>query len=191
MGIIKKVHYLFGTKKIPLFVYCGPEPSATANEARLSMMEFVHRSGLAQLNDSTWTAIFGVPATKPFRPLENFQSVHAFSSNPIQKPTILKSQETKRRVLGELDPINPLSRSSNSNVEPQSAKPFKKRHFDGSFKCPGPLTSKTEDKENVPNDENSLPRPQPRVSCCGIVYPIFPFRMPPLRHNSKEKVRMR
>ncbi|MFH4977372.1 hypothetical protein AB6A40_004081 [Gnathostoma spinigerum] len=26
MSIIKKVHYLFGTKKIPLFVYCGPEP---------------------------------------------------------------------------------------------------------------------------------------------------------------------
>uniref|UniRef100_A0A915BDA1 E2F/DP family winged-helix DNA-binding domain-containing protein n=1 Tax=Parascaris univalens TaxID=6257 RepID=A0A915BDA1_PARUN len=30
MGIIKKVHYLFGTKKIPLFVYCGPEPDAKA-----------------------------------------------------------------------------------------------------------------------------------------------------------------
>ncbi|KHJ86946.1 transcription factor E2F/dimerization partner [Oesophagostomum dentatum] len=26
LGLIKKVHYLFGTKKIPLFVYCGPEP---------------------------------------------------------------------------------------------------------------------------------------------------------------------
>ncbi|CAJ0957880.1 unnamed protein product, partial [Mesorhabditis belari] len=26
MGLIKKVHYLFGTKKIPLFVYSGPEP---------------------------------------------------------------------------------------------------------------------------------------------------------------------
>ena len=26
MGLIKKVHYLFGTKKIPLVVYCGPEP---------------------------------------------------------------------------------------------------------------------------------------------------------------------
>ncbi|KAK6021151.1 transcription factor E2F/dimerization partner, partial [Ostertagia ostertagi] len=25
LGLIKKVHYLFGTKKIPLFVYCGPE----------------------------------------------------------------------------------------------------------------------------------------------------------------------
>ncbi|KAK0411749.1 hypothetical protein QR680_005821 [Steinernema hermaphroditum] len=26
MNLIKKVHYLFGTKKIPLFVYCGPNP---------------------------------------------------------------------------------------------------------------------------------------------------------------------
>ncbi|CAI5443379.1 unnamed protein product [Caenorhabditis angaria] len=30
LGLIKKVHYLFGTKKIPLFVYCGPEPDETA-----------------------------------------------------------------------------------------------------------------------------------------------------------------
>lgn len=26
LGLIKKMHYMFGTKKIPLFVYCGPEP---------------------------------------------------------------------------------------------------------------------------------------------------------------------
>ncbi|CAB3411425.1 unnamed protein product [Caenorhabditis bovis] len=30
LGLIKKVHYLFGTKKIPLFVYCGPEPDYNA-----------------------------------------------------------------------------------------------------------------------------------------------------------------
>uniref|UniRef100_A0A8R1ICY4 E2F/DP family winged-helix DNA-binding domain-containing protein n=1 Tax=Caenorhabditis japonica TaxID=281687 RepID=A0A8R1ICY4_CAEJA len=30
LGLIKKVHYLFGTKKIPLFVYCGPEPDVSA-----------------------------------------------------------------------------------------------------------------------------------------------------------------
>ncbi|TKR87094.1 hypothetical protein L596_011557 [Steinernema carpocapsae] len=29
MNLIKKVHYLFGTKKIPLFVYCGPNPDAS------------------------------------------------------------------------------------------------------------------------------------------------------------------
>ncbi|KAF1765075.1 hypothetical protein GCK72_005026 [Caenorhabditis remanei] len=31
LGLIKKVHYLFGTKKIPLFVYCGPEPDENAS----------------------------------------------------------------------------------------------------------------------------------------------------------------
>lgn len=31
LGLIKKVHYLFGTKKIPLFVYCGPEPDQTGS----------------------------------------------------------------------------------------------------------------------------------------------------------------
>ncbi|ULU04429.1 hypothetical protein L5515_013440 [Caenorhabditis briggsae] len=31
LGLIKKVHYLFGTKKIPLFVYCGPEPDEHAS----------------------------------------------------------------------------------------------------------------------------------------------------------------
>ncbi|CAD6192139.1 unnamed protein product [Caenorhabditis auriculariae] len=30
LGLIKKVHYLFGTKKIPLFVYSGPEPDENA-----------------------------------------------------------------------------------------------------------------------------------------------------------------
>jgi hypothetical protein len=26
LGLIRKMHYMFGTKKIPLFAYCGPEP---------------------------------------------------------------------------------------------------------------------------------------------------------------------
>jgi hypothetical protein len=205
MGLIKKVHYLFGTKKIPLFVYCGPEPAcksiiqdirtlnfiATATEARASMMEFVKRSGLAQLNDSTWTAIFGAPTTS-FRSVENFQTMQTHQFNGVQKSA--QHKEPKRRVFGELDPINPLGRSLNSstNVD-QSTKPFKKRNFDGSFKHPGPLTIKIEDKENLTfssNDENALPKPQPQVSIKIVAHSqTFLFRMPlPPQHNSKAKV---
>ncbi|VDK41684.1 unnamed protein product [Anisakis simplex] len=46
MGIIKKVHYLFGTKKIPLFVYCGPEPDGefSANNIHYFLTKFVLNS---------------------------------------------------------------------------------------------------------------------------------------------------
>ncbi|KAI6183841.1 hypothetical protein M3Y97_00532100 [Aphelenchoides bicaudatus] len=162
MGLIKKVPYLFGTKKIPLFVYCGPNPATTPTEVQASMMEFVQRSALAKPNDSTWIAIFGAPETKPFRSLENFASAQQFSN--IQKPAVSKAPEPKRRVLGELDPINPIGRPLNSANIDESSKPFKKRNFDGTFKYPGPLTIKIEDKENLPNisnDENALPKPQP------------------------------
>lgn len=67
MELIKKVHYLFGTKKIPLFVYCGPEPDgilflniakiefniiflASPISAESSMREFLERIGLSDIN---------------------------------------------------------------------------------------------------------------------------------------------
>lgn len=48
MGIIKKVHYLFGTKKIPLFIYSGPEPdeSATVSDAQLDEMMVLPRKDI-------------------------------------------------------------------------------------------------------------------------------------------------
>lgn len=68
MKLINKVDYLFGTKKIPLFVYCGPEPhclylfhfitqftitSANLTIAQLTMLDFVSRSGLTDV-DPQW-----------------------------------------------------------------------------------------------------------------------------------------
>ncbi|KAE9547612.1 hypothetical protein FO519_009177 [Halicephalobus sp. NKZ332] len=55
MGLIKKVHYLFGTKKIPLFEYCGPEPEGmdalkvhftNPELAERNMKEFFASAGL-------------------------------------------------------------------------------------------------------------------------------------------------
>ncbi|GMT13708.1 hypothetical protein PFISCL1PPCAC_5005, partial [Pristionchus fissidentatus] len=48
MGIIKKVHYLFGTKKIPLFIYNGPEPdeSATLSDEKLEEMMVMPRQAI-------------------------------------------------------------------------------------------------------------------------------------------------
>uniref|UniRef100_A0A915ESK9 E2F/DP family winged-helix DNA-binding domain-containing protein n=1 Tax=Ditylenchus dipsaci TaxID=166011 RepID=A0A915ESK9_9BILA len=64
MGLIKKVHYLFGTKKIPLFVYCGPEPDASPSQS--SMLEFLQRTGLSGVSaaDSlNFSACFESPTT--------------------------------------------------------------------------------------------------------------------------------
>ncbi|GMR35295.1 hypothetical protein PMAYCL1PPCAC_05490, partial [Pristionchus mayeri] len=48
MGIIKKVHYLFGTKKIPLFIYSGPEPDehATLSDEKLEEMMVLPRKAI-------------------------------------------------------------------------------------------------------------------------------------------------
>ncbi|GMS83171.1 hypothetical protein PENTCL1PPCAC_5346, partial [Pristionchus entomophagus] len=48
MGIIKKVHYLFGTKKIPLFIYSGPEPDehATLTDDKLEEMMVLPRKAI-------------------------------------------------------------------------------------------------------------------------------------------------
>ncbi|KAL3110747.1 hypothetical protein niasHT_011252 [Heterodera trifolii] len=48
MRLILKKHALFGTKKIPLFEYCGPEPDADPAAGHLRMMEFLQRSGLTK-----------------------------------------------------------------------------------------------------------------------------------------------
>uniref|UniRef100_A0A915M1I3 E2F/DP family winged-helix DNA-binding domain-containing protein n=1 Tax=Meloidogyne javanica TaxID=6303 RepID=A0A915M1I3_MELJA len=34
MSLVEKKHHLFGTKKIPLFVYCGPEPDEKIGEIK-------------------------------------------------------------------------------------------------------------------------------------------------------------
>lgn len=43
MGLIKKVHYLFGTKKIPLFVYSGPEPDRTFPVLRIIFCRYFRK----------------------------------------------------------------------------------------------------------------------------------------------------
>uniref|UniRef100_A0A914HZX9 E2F/DP family winged-helix DNA-binding domain-containing protein n=1 Tax=Globodera rostochiensis TaxID=31243 RepID=A0A914HZX9_GLORO len=49
MRLILKKHALFGTKKIPLFEYCGPEPDADPAAGHLRMLEFLQRSGLTKI----------------------------------------------------------------------------------------------------------------------------------------------
>lgn len=179
----KKVPYLFGTKKIPLFVYCGPEPcgwlikrdpdnssvSETSTEAQVSMMEFVRKSELAQPNDSTWVAIFGAQSLRP-----TLANLRSFLPKELPVQERMKVEQPERRILGELDPINPRGQLLNYSAatDHQSIRPFKKRTFDGAFKYPSSAI-KTENKENQQPDvgnvsnkqsnENSLPKPQPQV----------------------------
>ncbi|CAD5212986.1 unnamed protein product [Bursaphelenchus okinawaensis] len=63
LGLVKKSHYMFGTKKIPMFQYCGPEPESTKEKAHTSMINFLKTANLAAPYDDTWTAIFGFDKT--------------------------------------------------------------------------------------------------------------------------------
>ncbi|KAI6197137.1 hypothetical protein M3Y94_01189000 [Aphelenchoides besseyi] len=180
MKLIKKVHYLFGTKKIPLFLYCGPEPSETREEALHSMTEFVERSQLAKPIDATWIAIFGnVPqanSSTVFRSLHtntirpNLRSDdHQPKSSIAHLPSPLFSKQpvessklpSQRRVLGELNQIkSPRSVSGiNSNLQssfaiPQLGKQPIKRKHDGVVKMPS--------NESI-NNVNSLSTEQPEA----------------------------
>lgn len=134
------------------------------------MSEFVKRSGLAQPNDATWIAIFGSPQTNLFRPIENLvlpvhqQKTHHEFTKPIEP------KQPKRRVFGELNPINPRGQAFNTNQQflnqpiIDQNKLNNKRNFDGSIKYP------FEEKENqlpssfkAEQNENALPKPQPQV----------------------------
>uniref|UniRef100_A0A914YHJ3 E2F/DP family winged-helix DNA-binding domain-containing protein n=1 Tax=Panagrolaimus superbus TaxID=310955 RepID=A0A914YHJ3_9BILA len=102
MGLIKKVHYLFGTKKIPLFVYCGPEPDSDSEKAAASMSEFMLRNGLieaAAAAAATQSSSTQPPASKlrrissDMKPLQSSQN-NAPSSSSFQRcfSEIQKSQ---------------------------------------------------------------------------------------------------
>lgn len=141
------------------------------------MSEFVKQSGLAQPNDFTWAAIFGVPQTKStlFRPLENLVSQspvhHPLSStkhSEFVKPNEPKQQQ-KRRVFGELDPINPRGQVFNSTQPLSHPVESNKRTFDGALKHLNAMNPNG-NKENrrpvkleLENKENALPKPQPQV----------------------------
>ncbi|KAI6242599.1 hypothetical protein M3Y99_00164000 [Aphelenchoides fujianensis] len=160
MGLIKKVHYLFGTKKIPLFVYCGPEPSETTAGALSSMSEFVKRSDLAQPNDATWLAIFGNPRPelpKVLRPLQNVASHRPPAVQPKATPPPAAKPPVQRRVLGELDPTNPRGPDDSKAFRQPFApfgQPTKRTHDGGS-----PARRRTPRRRwkvvKTENDENS------------------------------------
>jgi hypothetical protein len=133
------------------------------------MADFVKRSGLAQPNDSTWLAIFGVsPSNRStvFRPIEH-------------------TQPPKRRVFGELDPINPRGQQFNgSSTSSFIDKPANKRLHDGSLKAGKENTQPFVNKEN---DENALPKPRPQVSLILSYKRLFDLQvMAPKPFNGME-----
>ncbi|CAD5217406.1 unnamed protein product [Bursaphelenchus xylophilus] len=148
LGLVKKAHYMFGTKKIPMFQYCGPEPKATPEEADKSMRDFVKASNLAIPYDDTWMAIFGTgirPSSTPLLPPLNF------------KFAAIKPQ-TERRVFGEL----PITGHPHMVKQEPSYGCYEEEDKENN-----PPMIKMERLE-VENDENScengLPRPKPSAS---------------------------
>lgn len=68
LGLIRKVHYLFGTKKIPLFVYCGPElapgnqPESTAVHTAKPKLEELEDEWEADKENRPPGVVVGRPA---------------------------------------------------------------------------------------------------------------------------------
>lgn len=68
LGLIRKVHYLFGTKKIPLFVYCGPElapgnqPEGTPAHSARPKLEELEDEWEADKENRPPEAVVGRPA---------------------------------------------------------------------------------------------------------------------------------
>uniref|UniRef100_A0AC35FPT3 E2F/DP family winged-helix DNA-binding domain-containing protein n=2 Tax=Panagrolaimus sp. PS1159 TaxID=55785 RepID=A0AC35FPT3_9BILA len=111
MGLIKKVHYLFGTKKIPLFVYCGPEPDESPEKAKASMAEFMVRNGLIEAAANAAAAASSVSAAQP--PPSKLRRV-ASEVKPLQSSQNLPSSKSTRFETPEAE--------NKENVSPKIAK---------------------------------------------------------------------
>ena len=163
---------------------CTPIADTPA-EAHASMAEFVTRSGLAQRDDATWTAIFGGGGSgeandksrfSPSQPLPSALSAGDEANKFELKAATAKT--TTRRVFGELDPINPrasfalnmqTAASSANDVDARSS--AKKRTHEGAVKRPPlekenrapPPSAAADAAFDEADDENTLPKPTPQV----------------------------
>ncbi|EPB80205.1 transcription factor E2F/dimerization partner [Ancylostoma ceylanicum] len=92
LGLIKKVHYLFGTKKIPLFVYCGPEPD---ENSKFDVNACIER--LLASSAST-------PLTPQMKVWKDFHNFNVQQSKPAVKHAVTNILGVSNKV--NIDPLN-------------------------------------------------------------------------------------
>ncbi|KAH7729791.1 Protein EFL-3 [Aphelenchoides avenae] len=199
MGLIKKVHYLFGTKKIPLFVYCGPEPDENPATAHVSMSEFIQRSGFADI--SAFLKVpempqrMRAPATvtvfrAPFGDMSrnSFAQLRPNGQRSVLLPRTSTYAGSTQMSQSTAELVQSLQRHSSENglrdMSGVSSSAPLKRSF-GSILTPKQETcvsappakaqrlSNAFDEENKENFED-LPKPQPRLPPTSA----FPMQIP-------------
>uniref|UniRef100_A0AC34FG01 E2F/DP family winged-helix DNA-binding domain-containing protein n=1 Tax=Panagrolaimus sp. ES5 TaxID=591445 RepID=A0AC34FG01_9BILA len=171
MGLIKKVHYLFGTKKIPLFVYCGPEPDESPEKAAASMAEFMLRNGLIEAA-ATAAAAQSSSSQPPASKLRRISS----DSKPLQSSQNLLTSSSFQRCFSEIQKSQLAY--ANSSKLPNISEITNHGRF-----------VKAENKENVSPKikselfESDLPKPVPRPLHRVPFGALNPISMAPLNWN--------
>uniref|UniRef100_A0A914EFZ1 E2F/DP family winged-helix DNA-binding domain-containing protein n=1 Tax=Acrobeloides nanus TaxID=290746 RepID=A0A914EFZ1_9BILA len=169
MGLIKKVHYLFGTKKIPLFVYCGPEPEESPTSAHTSMQEFLSRNNLLMASPISGAKFRKVPSSSsvqaqkiPHGVKRNFATI--FDPSIKTGTAVLQRASTfidLKPNTGLVQPNFARHRSEDSMHHLANMAEFVRRHSKGQNS-----SFEDENKENHPPNNSQinedLPRPKPR-----------------------------
>lgn len=174
MGLIKKVHYLFGTKKIPLFVYCGPEPDESPEKATASMAEFMIRNGLIEAAANAAAAAASSVSAQP--PPSKLRRV-ASEVKPLQSSQNLASSSSSfQRCFSEIQKSQLIFANSTSSTKLPNISEITK------FETP-----EAENKDNVSpkiaKSECDLPKPVPRPLHRVPLGALNPFSMAPLNWN--------
>lgn len=102
LGLIKKVHYLFGTKKIPLFVYCGPEPDEFA---RFDVFQSVERL-LSSPQNVPQTPVIKAQTDKIVQQIAGFGK-RTLSEQNLQRPS--GNTPKMAKIKSEIIPSSPLA----------------------------------------------------------------------------------
>uniref|UniRef100_A0A1I7UDJ4 E2F_TDP domain-containing protein n=1 Tax=Caenorhabditis tropicalis TaxID=1561998 RepID=A0A1I7UDJ4_9PELO len=98
LGLIKKVHYLFGTKKIPLFVYCGPEPE---EHGTFDVFQSVERL-LSSPQNIPQTPVIKAQTDKIV------QQIAGFGKRTLSEQNLKKNTPKMAKIKSEVVPSSPL-----------------------------------------------------------------------------------
>uniref|UniRef100_A0A7E4VGV1 E2F_TDP domain-containing protein n=1 Tax=Panagrellus redivivus TaxID=6233 RepID=A0A7E4VGV1_PANRE len=147
MNLIKKVHYLFGTKKIPLFVYCGPEPEENPAAAAVSMKAFLAANGMTEAE----VAALRPPAAK----------LRRVSSDVIPKKTVAASSagpsSSSTSTLQRSVTLSELNKPKSFSSDPVQAL------ADFALKNKCPVVKVENDENDKENAAPSKPLPAPKL----------------------------
>uniref|UniRef100_A0A914KL66 E2F/DP family winged-helix DNA-binding domain-containing protein n=1 Tax=Meloidogyne incognita TaxID=6306 RepID=A0A914KL66_MELIC len=168
MSLVEKKHHLFGTKKIPLFVYCGPEPDAEPTNSVLRMTEFLSRARtrIAVVSSVSSSSSTPHPSSSTHPPIpspdvvgtsnspkyfkEEFNEENKKNKKIIKKMKIEQEESNNNRNIAS---IPTLTSPSSEDIENKNS--VKRRKMNR-------VICQQQEEEHNENDENFiLPKPRP------------------------------